>query len=229
MNYKSLSSLCIIFLMLFVQRNMSGQQAPVVAPELLQQENILERLMEGNKRYVSDELKLCLDASVARNTSAEEQKPFAAILCCSDSRVPPEMVFDQTIGTLFIARIAGNLASNFVYGTLEYAANNLGVTFIMVLGHKRCGVMETFLKTIKEDQNLRGHIEELVLSVSPVVSNVKDFSHYSSDDLVRENVLYVVEQIKKAPPILSSLYAKGKLQVVGAVYDLDTGIVEILK
>ncbi|MDR3623803.1 MAG: carbonic anhydrase [Chlamydiales bacterium] len=213
----------IIFLFLFMQESLFAE-----AP-LQQTKGVLEKLLEGNVRYINQKLELCLNTATSREGSSSKQKPIAAIVCCSDSRVPPEIIFDQAIGSLFVTRLAGNLVDNFSYGSLEYAVKNLGVSFIMVLGHERCGVMETFLKTLKEKQYLEGHIEELVLAVYPAIQDVKDINNYTVDDLVKKNVLHIVHALKETAPILSEKYAGGQLEIVGAFYDLSTGKVSVLK
>ena len=207
--------LCIAVLFLFMQELMAS--------------DVLEKLLEGNARYVNQKLELCLHTATARESSSEKQKPIAAIVCCSDSRVPPEIIFDQKIGSLFVTRLAGNLVDDFSYGSLEYAVKNLGVSFIMVLGHERCGVMEAFLKTLKEKQYLEGHIEELVLAVYPAIQDVKEIERYTVDDLVKANVRYIVKKLKSTAPILSEGYSSGKLEIVGAFYDLNTGKVAPLE
>lgn len=191
--------------------------------------DVLSQLKEGNQRFRDQKLEHCMNAKEAREESAIVQKPIAAIVACSDSRVPPDMIFDQKLGSLFVIRLAGNLVDDFAFGSLEYAVKVLGVKYIVVLGHSRCGVIEAFLGQLKHKESAEGHIEELLLAVYPAVPNLKEVDSLTTDDLIKANVLYNVKKLQTTPPILSDYFLNQGLEIVGGVYDLDTGAVEFYK
>jgi carbonic anhydrase len=185
----------------------------------------LQALIDGNNRYVGNKMIHPHLTAQRRAEVAKGQFPFATILSCSDSRVPPELVFDQGLGDLFIARVAGNVVSDEIFGSLEYAAEHLHVPLIVVMGHENCGAVEAAVKGVEEP----GHINSLVDRIAPAVTEAK--KHNPSDLLdesIRVNVKMVVEQIRKSQPILAAMIQQGKVKVVGARYDLDTGKVEFL-
>lgn len=164
--------------------------------------------------------------SAARRTEvAYGQHPFAMILSCADSRVPPEQVFDRGLGDLFVARVAGNVVSDEVLGTLEYGALHLQVPLIVVLGHERCGAVEAAV----QGGELPGHTKSVAERIAPAVQEAKK---HNPPDLVEEsvrmNVKLVVEQLQKSQPVLAAMIQQGKVKVVGARCDLDTGVVDWL-
>lgn len=183
----------------------------------------LQKLLEGNKRYAVGRA-MHPNCSVARRGElAKGQKPFAAVLSCADSRIPPELVFDQGLGDLFVVRVAGNVVSNEVEGSLEYAAEHLGTALIVVLGHKRCGAVSAAV----EGKATHTHIDSLIDALRPAVAQVKGQPGDALDNAVRTNVRLTVNRLKESQPVLAEMVKEGKLQVVGAYYDLDTGLVEI--
>ena len=185
----------------------------------------LQKLVAGNKRYVRIAF-LHPDQTRKRRTQvATGQAPFAIVLSCSDSRVPPELVFDQGLGDLFIIRVAGNVVSNEVLGSIEYAAEHFGSPLVMVLGHERCGAVDATV----QGGEAPGHIGSLVDAIKPAVEKVKGKPGDLLDNAVRANIELVADQLANSKPILSEFVHNGKLKVVGARYDLDTGVVEIIK
>ncbi|MGA9176521.1 MAG: carbonic anhydrase [Desulfobacterales bacterium] len=146
------------------------------------------------------------------------------MLSCSDSRVPPEILFDQGLGDLFVIRLAGNILDDAALASLEYAVEHLGVKYIMVLGHERCGAVEAALK----GGEVPGHIGSLVKAIQPAVEKAKNQPGDLLDNAVRANITIVVQQLKSSEPILEELVKKGDLTVVGTRYDLDDGVVVIL-
>lgn len=183
------------------------------------------RLLEGNKRYINSQQFKSRKLSDRRTETAQTQKPFAAILSCSDSRVPPEVIFDQGIGDLFVIRLAGNVLSDEGLASLEYAVEHLGVTYIMVLGHERCGAVNA---TVKGGPSHPGHLESLIKAIKPAVEESKDKPGDILDNAVKSNVSMVVKQLNSSEPVLKEFVKKGNLKIVGARYDLDDGKVEIL-
>ncbi len=155
---------------------------------------------------------------------SKAQHPFATILSCSDSRVPPEIVFDVGLGDLFTTRVAGNVVDAAVLGTVEYGAEHLNVPLVVVLGHTGCGAVKATL----ESDEPRTHIETLIKDIRPAVNEARHEGGDVYDNAVRDNVYRSVRQLREAKPIMNVLCRDRKIQVVGAVYHLDTGVVEFL-
>lgn len=183
------------------------------------------RLLNGNKRFIDSLLVNPNQSSTRRLELAKGQKPFAVILCCSDSRVPPEIIFDQGLGDLFVIRLAGNVLNDEVIGSIEYAVEHLGVKYVMVLGHERCGAVEA---AIKGGATHYAHIESIVKAIRPALEEAKDQPGNLLDNTVKLNVVLAVKQLHLSEPVLKELVKKEKLKIVGAHYDLDDGKVEIL-
>ena len=163
---------------------------------------VLAELKAGNQRHVGTQYKPNNHKPVARRVElATGQRPGAIVLSCADSRVPPEIVFDQGLGDLFAVRVAGNIVEDFGVGSIEYAAEHLGSKLIVVLGHERCGAVE----------------------------QSKDMPGDKLDNAVMTNVRLAVEQLKKSQPILAGMIGHGKIKIAGARYDLDTGVVTWLE
>ena len=160
-----------------------------------------------------------------RTELAKTQHPFAAIVSCSDSRVPPEIVFDQGLGDLFVVRVAGNVINDEGLGSIEYAVDHLGTRLILVLGHQRCGAVDAAKQTIAAKGKAPGHIQSLVTAIKPAVEAT------AKDDLettIKANVKNVVQALRSSTPILKAEVDSGKIQVVGGYYSLDTGAVTFL-
>jgi len=185
----------------------------------------LERLMAGNARFVA-ERPLHADARTGRRAQlATSQAPFAIVLGCADSRVGPELVFDQGLGDLFVVRVAGNVVDPSILGSIEYAAEHLHSTLLVVLGHERCGAVSAAL----DGGEAPGNIKSLVDAIQPAVASSAAEPGDKLDNAVRANVRLQEQNVRARSAILDHLIADGKLRVVGARYDLDTGEVEILK
>jgi carbonic anhydrase len=190
-------------------------------------EDPLARLMTGNKRYVSGKLVHPNQGAKRRAALTSSQQPFAAILSCADSRVPPEVVFDQGLGDLFVVRAAGNVADNVGIGSLEYAVAVLEVPVVMVLGHSRCGAVDAAMKTAPGTQ-LSAGLGSLVEAIRPAVAQVKDQPGDMLANAVRANIVHVVDQLKATKPTLEARASQGKIKIVGAHYDLATGVVALV-
>lgn len=197
----------------------AATEGSAVSGDLAQQ-----KLIDGNKRYVDAKPSHPNQTAQHRTEVAKGQHPFAAIVSCADSRVPPEILFDQGLGDLFVIRLAGNILDDSALGSLEYAVEHLGVKYIMVLGHERCGAVEATLK----GGDAPGHIGSLVKAIQPAVEKAKNQPGDPLDNAVRANVTMVVQQVKSSEPILEGRVKKGDLTVVGARYDLNDGVVAIL-
>jgi carbonic anhydrase len=193
---------------------------PSVAPA-----EAISKLKEGNGRYTSGNLQHPGQTAERRTELAKTQHPFATIISCSDSRVPPEIVFDQGLGDLFVVRVAGNVINDENLGSIEYTVDHLGTRLILVLGHQRCGAVQAAKETIAAKGKAPGHIESLVTAIKPAVeATAKD----DLDATVKANVKNVVQALRSSTPILKAEVDSGKIQVVGGYYSLDTGAVTFL-
>jgi carbonic anhydrase len=187
-----------------------------------------KRLVEGNERYVKGELKE-RDFSAGRAARAEAQYPFAAILSCADSRVAPELAFDEGPGQLFVVRVAGNVVNPDLLASLEYGVQFLGIPFILVLGHTKCGAVDAAIKTLKSKAVLPGHLPGLVGLIKPaVIAAEKAGPGELLDNAIAENVRQQVARLKAAPPIVQKFYADKKIDIAGGVYDLATGKIALV-
>jgi len=183
----------------------------------------LARLMEGNGRYASGKMAE-RDFSASRAARAQGQAPFAAILSCADSRVAPELAFDQGPGELFVVRVAGNFVTPDGLGSLEFGAAVLGTKVIMVLGHTSCGAVNATVDALQKGNTLPGHIADLVRAMKPGIEPVlKTPGPDLQQRAMIANVQANVRRLQTEKPILGDMVAAGKLKVVGAYYDLPTG------
>ena len=187
----------------------------------------LARLQDGNERFTGEEL-LDRDLPTQVEETAEGQYPFAAVLGCVDSRVPPEIIFDQGIGDIFSARVAGNFVNDDILGSLEFATKVAGAKVVVVLGHTSCGAVKGACDNVE-----LGHVSSLVKNIRPAVDDVVDEDETcSSEDtetvntIAEANVERTVEQIRKQSSILKELEDNGEIVIVGAMYDVKTGEVE---
>ena len=193
----------------------------------------LERLREGNRRFVNHEVSEEALASREHKTGAvSPQNPFAIILACSDSRVPTELIFDSGIGDLFVIRVAGNIVAPSQIGSIEFAAKQFGTHLVVVLGHSNCGAIiatlkELALKESVRSPNLRAIVDRIRPALEPVLhddSDLDDAEVVSS--CIRANVRASVERLRHGSLILEQLVDTGDLQVVGAEYSIETGNIE---
>ena len=176
---------------------------------MMPSENHTERLLKGNRRFISKN-----DGVIQKHLGG--QKPFAAILTCSDSRVPPELIFDVGIGDLFIVRDAGNIAiDSSELGSLEYAVEHLHVPLIVVMGHTRCGA----LSAAESGPGDSSHVGEIVNEIRCC---------FAEKDHLRANVRMQISHLLERSPVISSAAKEGKVQVKGAVYHMEDGTVEFL-
>jgi carbonic anhydrase len=181
----------------------------------------LERLMAGNGRFVASDLhSFREDLDLLRAGTAEKQEPFAAVLSCADSRVPVELVFDQSIGHVFVTRVAGNVASTEMIASLEYGAAVLGTPVIMVLAHQGCGA----IKAAVGGKAVPGQISALY---APLQAAVEE-GHHDYEATARINARIQAALLATASPVLSGLIGEGRLKIVAGYYALDTGTVSLL-
>ena len=201
---------------------------PPPPPNAIAPADALKRLMDGNARYAANTPNE-RDFSSSRAARVQGQYPFAQILSCADSRVAPELAFDQGPGDLFVMRVAGNVVNPDLLASLEYGVQFLGVPLIMVLGHSGCGAVDAAIKVLKTKAVLPGHLPQLIAAIKPaVIVAGKTQSGNLLDNAVAENVRRQVTRLKKSPPIVQKSYAGKKIDIVGGVYDLATGKVAIV-
>lgn len=184
----------------------------------------LDRLKEGNARYVSSTTVCHEDWTAKRTALTEGQKPFAIIVACSDSRVPPEVIFDQSLGDLFVVRVAGNVVDDFAIGSIEYGASVLGAKLIVVLGHANCGAVDAAV----QGMSFNNHIAEVVKAIRPAARSTRNEKENRLEKTIKVNIQNVAQTLSRSRPTLAPLIQQGNLSVVGAYYSLQTGEVEFI-
>ena len=204
-----------ILITAFVALPGTGQKAE----EKITADSALAELKLGNEHHVSHRYQHPHETAERQRELSTGQHPHAEVLSCSDSRVPPEIIFDQGLGDLFVIRVAGNVATDTELGSLEYGAEHLQIPLLVVLGHESCGAVTAAV----QGGELKGHIAALVDLIKPAVEKSHGLSGDPVANAVRTNVELVVKQLRASNPLLSELVAHGKLKIVGAVYSLDTG------
>ncbi|MDP0562638.1 MAG: carbonic anhydrase [Candidatus Endonucleobacter sp. (ex Gigantidas childressi)] len=191
----------------------------------------LERLKEGNKRFISGAVKQNKLPSLNQLSNMPlEQEPFAILLGCSDSRVPAEIIFDQGIGDLFVIRVAGNIVAPSQIGSVEFAAERFGVKLVVVLGHSNCGAIlatiDAFQHPVPEKSpNLRSIINHINISVKDVLQKEHETPEILMQEAVRANINASVDHLRHGSEILKQLTEKNDLLIIGAEYSLDTMLV----
>jgi carbonic anhydrase len=208
--------------------SMASPQAARPAADVPTGEEALKRLMAGNARYVANQPRH-RDFSAGRAARASSQHPFASIVGCADSRLAPELTFDQSAGDLFVVRVAGNFVNEDGLASLEFGAAVLQSPLILVLGHTRCGAISATIDAVKNGTQLPGHLPALVNAIRPAVVEAQKAGAADMLEAATEaNVRLNVERLKTAAPILAQRVAEKKLTVVGGVYDLATGKVKLI-
>ncbi len=200
---------------------------PPKPQNVLTPDEALARLKEGNARYVGGVAKR-YDFLAERQALVGGQNPYAGILSCADSRVAPEYAFDASSGDLFVCRVAGNFVNPDNLASFEYAVDVLKTPLILVLGHESCGAIEATISSIKAKSTLPGHLPALVAALTPAVEAVADAPGDPLVNATKENVRRNVEALKTATPILSAASSEKRLMVVGGVYRLASGRVEMI-
>jgi carbonic anhydrase len=191
----------------------------------------IKKLMDGNRRFVEckeQNPRRCIDV---RKEVAEGQAPFVAILACADSRVAPELIFDQGIGDLFVVRVAGNIVNTQNYGvmgSLEFGVLALGASLVMVLGHSHCGAIAGSIEALQKGTEFPGSINNIVTTIGPAVEAVKDKPGDLLENSIVSNVMFGVDKLEGSVPVLADKVREGKLKIIGANYDLHTGEVKIV-
>lgn len=190
-------------------------------------EEALQKLMDGNARFVSGNVTHPDQSADRRTELVASQHPFAIVVGCSDSRVPPETAFDQGLGDIFVVRTAGEVIDNASLGSIEYGVDHLGVPLVVVLGHDSCGAV----KATAECGKPAGHLDSLVNFILPAVEEARASGNESGivDRAIDNNVRNIVEELSTSQPILAEKVEKGELMIVGARYYLDNGSVEMVE
>ena len=195
---------------------------PTLAQTTLSPDAALQELIDGNKRFTTERGTSCEhDLAILKQHTIEKQEPFAAVLSCADSRVPIELVFDQTIGHIFVTRIAGNIATSEIIASLEYGVVVLGTKVILVMGHGDCGAVKATIQA----KEVPGQISALYPHIQPAV----DQAGSNLEAATKANVKMQAALLRQASTVIAGLVKEKKLKVVGAYYDTGTGAVSLLE
>lgn len=187
-------------------------------------------LLKGNQRFVKGQMVHPHQSAENRvKTAKEGQKPIAAILGCSDSRVPPEIIFDAGIGDIFVVRLAGNVTGKEALGSLEYAVEHLGVKLILVLGHTKCGAVTA----VAEQEKVAGNLIAIADEIKPAVDKTKAaYKNLTAEKLIlgsiKANVQQSIDKMLSSSALLRERLQAGDLKIIGGLYDLETGAVTVL-
>lgn len=188
-------------------------------------EEALEKLLSGNKKYLSGKITPNVDDSLRTNLSTNGQHPYAIIVTCSDSRVPAELIFNSSLGDIFVIRTAGNVVSDFEIGSVEYGAEHLGSPLVLVLGHTNCGAVTA----ATEGEEAGGMIQSLVDEIAPAVQKARE---EGAEDVLSTAIEFnVINSVNKilSSDIIKELKEEKKVEVIGGIYDINTGTVSILE
>lgn len=219
---RNLFLLCLFSLQLMAFSDPLGffpfRSSETLKTEKVSPQEAFDRLMRGNARYMADTPESPDRTSVRRLEIYQKQRPFAIIVGCSDSRVPPEIIFDQGLGDLFVVRVAGQVVGPVELDSIEYAAKYLGSSIILVLGHQSCGAVNAVLKGKTAD------IEDVAHLIEPALQKVK---RKTLENAIKANVKYVVDHLKTTP-LIQKLMKEDQINVVGGYYSLPDGRVEVL-
>ena len=200
----------------------------------LNADEALQSLIEGNRRFSTGQLAHPRQTPESRLALATEQRPFAAVLGCCDSRLPPEIIFDQGLGDLYTVRVAGNVVDDLILGSLELAVAALDVPLLVVLGHDQCAAIVSAVQLVSGGAEVStprlpaGHLGELVVSLKPVVESTPAGAGSLVDRAIDANIRRVVAQLQSSGPILSERCQQNRLRIVGARYSFATGCVALL-
>ena len=208
--------LALALLLLFASTVLAGGTAGLDAEESL------KKLMDGNRRFVSETYDRGDIGPGRRAEISKGQRPFAVIVDCSDSRVVPEFIFDQGLGDLFVIRTAGNIVDDIAIGSVEYAVKHLGVRLVLVLGHDDCGAVKATVAGGKAE----GHIDAILQAIRPAVAVAMQKPGNLLDNAIAQNVDMVINRLQSAQPILAQALQTGDVRIVGGVYHLKDGSVD---
>jgi carbonic anhydrase len=195
---------------------------PALAQSALTPDAAIQELMDGNRRFTTGRPTAHeQDLAILKQNTIEKQEPFAALLSCADSRVPVELIFDQTIGHLFVTRIAGNIVTSEIIASLEYGVTELGTKVILVLGHRNCGAVKAAI----QGKEVPGEISALFPHIQPAV----DLAGTDTEAATKANAKIQAALLREASTVISSFSKQGKVKVVAAYYDVASGIAALLE
>jgi len=195
---------------------------PAFSKDQVKQNEQEKMLFSGNAAYVEK------SKADVRKELAKGQKPYAVVVACSDSRVSPEIIFNESLGKIFVIRTAGNVVDPITIGSIEYAVEHLGTPFIVVLGHQSCGAIKAALES---KGHAEGNIGEIIKKITPAVTKVKSTAKAEDNVeylVIKQNVKNVIDNITSKSKIISEEKNHGKVQIIGAYYSIETGKVEKL-
>ncbi len=205
-------------------------------PIINNSQQILLELKKGNARFLNGESIQSSDSSLRKlkDFAKTGQLPKAIVLCCSDSRAPVEMIFDQDIGDLFVIRVAGNIVAPSLVGSVEFAASTFGTNLVLVMGHTQCGAITATLDHIEHAQDISSvNIHDIVSRIKPHILQISQMNEISHEEklsrAVEANVRASVNQLSHSSHLIEDLVQQDKIQIVGAVLDLSTGLVNFLE
>lgn len=208
--------------------------AAIAAQAQVNDEEALGLLKEGNKRFCTNQMVHQHQDAETLKTLVEGQHPFAVVISCSDSRVTPEIIFDQGLGDIFSIRTAGNVMADFEEGSVEYAVDHLHTHLVVVLGHTHCGAIKAFLETKDEHQHHvcdHGHVQSILDKLDSEPEEKDVLSEKGADlynQAIRANVSNGVRQLRESDPMLSKMYKEHQINIVGAIYNIESGEVEFM-
>jgi carbonic anhydrase len=217
-NRKVLLAALIATLLIGVRAVPAAEPAPAMSAG-----DALKLLLEGNQRFIAGKMEHPNQSPARRVEIAKGQHPFATVLTCSDSRTAPEIVFDRGLGDIFVVRVAGNVADQVVIESLDYSVKHLGVRVVMILGHRRCGAVIAAVEGHEEP----GDVGPMLTELRPAVEASKGQPGDPVENAVRENVKLVMKNVSTSGE-LSAMVKSGELKIVGGIYDLDSGQIEML-
>jgi carbonic anhydrase len=225
-----MKKISLLLLMLVLAAALATPSLATTAASGISGDEALRLLKEGNSRYVDGKLQHPRQDRARRAlTAAQGQHPLATVLTCSDSRVPAEIIFDQGIGDIFVVRVAGNVAATDEIGSIEYAVDHLATPLVVVLGHTQCGAVTA----VVDDTKLPPNLANLVEPIKPAVDKAREANPQATKDellkaAITANVWQALEDMLRLSPIIREKVRDGQAQVVGALYDLDSGQVQWL-
>ena len=196
----------------------SEQPKPTVENKNITPDEALQKLNDGNQRFVTNKRQNPNQSTVRLTEVAQGQNPFAAVLSCADSRVPVEIIFDQGLGDIFVVRDAGNIATPEEIGSLEFGTLVLGAKVLMVIGHQNCGAVKATI----DGNAVPGKIGSIIDAIKPAIQ-----ANQSIEAAVKANVKLQIEKLKTSP-VLTQLVQEGNLKIVGGYYNLETGLIELV-
>ena len=187
----------------------------------------INKLLEGNKRYINNEFLNTNKNQNIRNNLFNKQTPFAVIITCSDSRVPPEIIFDLGLGEIFVIRTAGHIMDNSSYATLEYAINHLKIKLIVFMGHTNCGLIKGALK-YKDNNSKEPNLNKVLKNLQSLVQNLKETDNREIA-LTKQNIYENIKYIKEIDKNFSEIIKENNIDIIPMLYDIKSGKVEIIK